>query len=347
MLHLNKNILSVCSEFFRACFEHEMRESTEGIVRIDDNEELMTELLRSMYSDNISIPSSEALVDMILLAQKYHFDFVIPSFCKHIMANPAVLKDNVLKYMNINLEPKCFERVRFHLKRVMQESSSSILTGDELLTLDIEPLINTLDLIVNNDNFSLSFEAIYKWIEVDEEKRAPYTYALLKTIREAINRVNSTQHGVTFDPTYCSTHLMLSHNNKRVLKDAKPETNRSALGTKCNKFSIRLIKNCGGLMVGMAPRTINKEGRNWNSCGWYLHCGTGCLFSQDNLRKREYMPKENYAEGTIIEVELSSEGDLSYTVDGEPMGVAYQGLKDMDLYPAFDMWRDNCEFEFL
>ncbi len=49
----------------------------------------------------------------------------------------------------------------------------------------------------------------------------------------------------------------------------------------------------------------------------------------------------------MIGVKLSNNGELSYSIDGKDKGVAFRGLPNDDMYPAFDLCDPNCEFEFL
>ncbi len=54
--------------------------------------------------------------------------------------------------------------------------------------------------------------------------------------------------------------------------------------------------------------------------------------------------------GTVIGVKLNN-GELSYSVNGVDMGVAFRGLPceddDDDIYPAFELFGQDCEFELL
>ena len=69
-LFLHKVILCSNSDFFRACFDHDMIESKRGVVTMDDDdhEQLMTELLKSLYTQEMHLSDNE-IICMILLAK--------------------------------------------------------------------------------------------------------------------------------------------------------------------------------------------------------------------------------------------------------------------------------------
>ncbi len=103
-------------------------------------------------------------------------------------------------------------------------------------------------------------------------------------------------------------------------------------------------------MVGVAQKTsssFKKEGTNYGTCGWYLYCANGALHSQSGDSNKQYIGKACNQNGTVIGVKLSNSGELSFLVNGEDKGVAFRGLPNNDLYPAFDICDSNCEFEFL
>jgi hypothetical protein len=85
-----------------------------------------------------------------------------------------------------------------------------------------------------------------------------------------------------FDPSYCSSNIILSQGNSRLKKTVATGWNAGAMGTKCDEYTIKLISNCDDLMVGMAPKSNFKtNGNNYTNCGWYLYCCDGSLYSQD------------------------------------------------------------------
>ena len=101
-------------------------------------------------------------------------------------------------------------------------------------------------------------------------------------------------------------------------------------------------------MVGMAPMaSFKKDGDNYTSCGWYMSCRYGNLYSQRGAFNKHYVGRTCNTDGTVIGVQLK-DGELSFSVIGVDMGVAFRALPNADqMYPAFDMYEHNCEFEFL
>lgn len=65
---------------------------------------------------------------------------------------------------------------------------------------------------------------------------------------------------VTFNSDYCNMSTsQLSNQNKRIIKTGQTAWNCTALSTECEEFTIRLLQSCQELMVGFAPKTINKS----------------------------------------------------------------------------------------
>ncbi len=148
-----------------------------------------------------------------------------------------------------------------------------------------------------------------------------------------------------FDPSYCSSNIILSQGNSRLKKTVATDWNAGAMGTKCDEYTIKLISNCNNLMVGMAPKSNFKtNGNNYTNCGWYLYCASGTLYSQDGHSNNGYIGSACKQPGTVIRVKLQG-GNLSFIVNGTDYGTAYSGLSG-DLYPAFDVYDSGCEFEF-
>jgi len=208
--------------------------------------------------------------------------------------------------------------------------------------------MTVLNLIVHSGNYSSAFVAVHDWIQVDEASRAQYSFALMSAVRKSSKLIRNEEDrsttAVEFQPNYCGSKATLSNSNRRIRIDSSlKEYNCAALGTKCNHFSIRLLNNCTDLMVGVAPQGINKEGYNYSNCGWYLDCRSGGLYSQSGDENKAYAHK-CYDNGTVITATLK-DGCLSFSVNGVDKGIAFRGLPD-NLFPAFDIYDSQCEFEF-
>ncbi len=335
--------------------KREMKESSEGVVPMseEDDEELMTELFKACYHFEIDIPSDKTrIVPMLQLAQKYQFNSLIPTLVSHLEMNIDI-NTNVLQCLNLlNLDSDAqLKPVKERLKVVLQGASLDTLER-YFLTLNFDQWRRVLQLMANRENRLIAYDAVQSWISADPQNRSVHSFELSNIAKSAAKK-QAPIPPPSFDPQYCGTRATLSNDNKRIKKDqsGKFDWNCSAMGTApCKEFSVRLVNNCQSLMVGVAPKTsssFKKEGKNFRTCGWYLYCSTGGLYSQNDDNNKQYLGQACNQNGTVIGVKLSDSGDLSYSVNGEDKGVAFPGLPNDDLYPAFDLATHGCEFEFL
>ncbi len=224
----------------------------------------------------------------------------------------------------------------------MQNSTQDILSGESHLSLDVDQWKQAIQLMANSENRSIVCDAIRAWVSRDPENRSAYHSELMDMVSSAVEVKSNT----IFDPAYCGTKATLSNDYKRIVyRDYGWHC--SAMGTRCTKYSIRLIRNCTYLLVGMAPKPLfEREGNNFKTCGWYMYCAEGTLYSQDGEGNNTYIVDQACnANGTVIGVQLEN-GELSFSLNGVDMGVAFRGLP-VDVFPAFDMYDNGCEFEFI
>jgi len=297
----------------------------------------MTELVKSFYTGRIELPRENDVASMIVLAQKYQVHAVLPTLLEVLMEN--LDESNFMQCLMIDWDNELFKEVKEHVPKQFIVYAEEMLKGDLYLNLSIEQWISLLNLIVHDGNFLKVFNAVLDWIQVDETNRAQYTLWLMSTIRKSSDR----KVVASFQPVFCGSKAVLSNSNRRLKRGASEGWDCGALGTQCDHFSIRLLDKCDNLMVGMASENIRKEGSNYTTCGWYLYCATGGLYSQSGDGNRTYAQKCS-ANGTVIDISLK-DGCLSFSVNGVDKGVAFRDLPD-DLFPAFNIHDAQCEFEF-
>lgn len=309
VLHVHKVILEAASD--SELWKPEMREPRITISQ-EDNERLMTGMIKSAYGFTLDVTSVDDILSMIRLADKYRFDALVQS-----------------------------------LQSYLRESSRTILESeDSYCHLSYDDFMLLLSSVVTFQSGALPYSAIQSWIAKDEVNRKGHCYELLDAVKKRALHVVSNHH---FDPAYCGTVAVLSHDNKRLKKNS--EVNNwtcAAMGaTRCNRYSIKLLNNCSALMVGMAEKSplFKKEGSTYSVRGWYLYTANGALYSQSGDNGSTVLASPCVENGTVITVELSN-GDLRYWINGEDKGVAYRGLYG-DLCPAFDIKNAFCEFEFI
>lgn len=83
------------------------------------------------------------------------------------------------------------------------------------------------------------------------------------------------------------------------------------------------------------------------TCGYYLYCLYGSKYSGNGDVNRSYA-KQCYTNGTIIKG-IYKDGKISFEINGENKGVAYDltNKHEEELFPAFDIYTQNCGFEFI
>ncbi len=95
----------------------------------------------------------------------------------------------------------------------------------------------------------------------------------------------------------------------------------------------------GGIFIGVAPSDIDQNfGDNVFKCGWYFDCYTSALCSgpPHNYWYKGYGEKNYVGTGECVGVEMdTTNGELSFVVNGENFGVAYEGIPlDKPLVPC-------------
>lgn len=159
----------------------------------------------------------------------------------------------------------------------------------------------------------------------------------------------------------------VDQNKKYEIKDPGPKTVVSKLvnGDWCTAigdtpiptagithWGIRLLgENNDSLFVGVAPSDIDQnDNRNINNCGWYFDCYDSTLWSgfPHFMYHVEYGPKnlvrQHAHKGDVIDVSIDMpKGDLSFTVNGTDLGVAYKGIPlDKPLVPCVLLrWKND------
>ena len=169
---------------------------------------------------------------------------------------------------------------------------------------------------------------------------SPRRLRLVQTQRQPVKKINGTRCSGTsciFWPPYhhhlldhrwtaLLTNVSLDNKSKKLVKVAGGGAwNATALCSKSSKFAIRLLSvTNGGIMIGLAPKTFQKDSQILNSCGWYYNIYDGTCYSQSGDSRRSFTSiSPNRAVGTIIGIDWNqSTGAVSIFCNGQNMGVA-------------------------
>jgi hypothetical protein len=149
-----------------------------------------------------------------------------------------------------------------------------------------------------------------------------------------------------FDPKISSSSCTYSK-DKRTATYTKSSWAGTILATKSNKWATKLGANCGYLMVGMAPKTIQKDTSNYSSNGYYLYTSTGGMYGTGGLSNKSFTSSD-YNQGTVYGfVYDKKKGTLTIYKNGTKLGVAVDNIKKLELYPAFDFYYQNATAELV
>jgi len=100
-------------------------------------------------------------------------------------------------------------------------------------------------------------------------------------------------------------------------------------------------------MVGFAPKTINKNGSNYNQCGYYFYLSNGYKYAQGGICQ-QFSNGSHYQQNSIIGMKYNrKKGEISVYKDKQNLGVAFSSLKKLDLFPSLDFNTNNASIEFV
>ncbi len=183
VLFAHRAVLCDASDFFKACFDHDAIESREGVVTLDedDDEQLVNQLIKSLYFREIEIEDNTQIVPSILLAEKYQLRTLVPTLVS-MLIDHLDLKRNILQCMQLPLENVAYKELRDKVQSMSVQHARTIFEGESYLMLSLDHLTTVLNVMVNRNNQMDAFEAVYRWIKYDEDNRKQYSLQLSQII---------------------------------------------------------------------------------------------------------------------------------------------------------------------
>ncbi|KAL9655567.1 hypothetical protein ABK040_002234 [Willaertia magna] len=173
------------------------------------------------------------------------------------------------------------------------------------------------------------------------------------------NGIELKEYGINllkFDENYCLVNAQLSCDNTRVKKiNGGNNWNCGVMGsTNCYHYKIKIIQTTSNtnFMMGFAYKSKFKpNSSNYSSCGWYLYCNNGTLYSEKGDSGKSYTNQNmKSVNGMIIEAIYDPDKKtISFKVNNVDCGIAFIGVENLsnDLSPAFDLNDQGFEFEFI
>jgi len=150
-----------------------------------------------------------------------------------------------------------------------------------------------------------------------------------------------------------SSGLTASENNHRFTNvNSSWRFLVAALGTPCNKFSVKLIKQCKNLIFGFdKEENFNFDGgvirfiERFPDVGYYLMLGSNRLYVDVKKGREEYKFADeiDYEGGTIVTCEWRpQDGSIRYYLNGVDKGAAFTLVPDGAWLPAFLFVEEDC-----
>ena len=157
-----------------------------------------------------------------------------------------------------------------------------------------------------------------------------------------------------------SRYVLEGPSNTIIKKTCSNGWNCTAIGNDplpqntITEWDVKIISTTqnGHIMVGVAPQDIDvNAGNNFSKCGWYFFCYNSTLYSGPPKKHSgdSYGQGKNLKAGDIVGVKMdTTKGELSFSVNGVSLGVAYDGIPlDKPLVPAIDLYNTNDSVEII
>ena len=126
---------------------------------------------------------------------------------------------------------------------------------------------------------------------------------------------------------------------------------------KVTSWNIKILKskrnNGCSIYIGVAPSNINQNDDNCEKCGWYFdcYCSTLCSGPPHIHKNKKYGPRKGEGqyvyEGDSVGIVMdTTNGELSFVVNGVNLGVAYDGIPlDKPLVPCVVLFNKDDSVE--
>ncbi|XP_022019639.1 BTB/POZ domain-containing protein POB1 [Helianthus annuus] len=193
-LHISSPILAARSPFFYKLFSNGMRESEQfhATLRINASEEAgLMELLKFMYSNNLTVTSAPAVLDVLIAANKFDVASCM-RHCSRLLRNLPMTPESVLVYLDLPstiINADAFQPLTLAAKQFYVVHYKDMTKfEDEILSLPlagVEVIIASDDLQVHSEDVVYNF--VLKWARAQypniEDRREIIWTRLAKFIR--------------------------------------------------------------------------------------------------------------------------------------------------------------------
>jgi len=263
----------------------------------------MKSLFKFFYTGAVDYSDESALVSFMILSNKYKVknikEFKIPG---KTLLNGVIayvekdLTNRVSEFDTLvaSIDFKKFEKedlTKIYAKKKWLQKSSTFL--NIIISKDHSDDDSGSDSKSGSDSDSKSDSSSDSKSGSDSESKS-----------EEEEEEDSDSDGIPrFTPKLSSTTLKFSKGNKVATYSGSSNWQGTALASKSLKWGVKLLNNCSDLMIGLAPKSINKSGNNYNSCGYYFYTSNGYKYAQSNLCQS--FTSGGYANGTVYGFEYN------------------------------------------
>ncbi len=181
-LFLHRFIVCDENDFFSACMTSGMRECEEGTIVMDhdDDEELMTILLRSCYDTHVQAVEHNRLLPLMKLAHKYQFYLVMNKLASLIRNNLDLLFQ-CLDFVNEDMvEMKQFNCT---MATLFNASWESIMDHELHLLMEFEHLKKAMHLMIDEYKRFVFVDPLVDWLHFDISERGQHAVDLMTMIK--------------------------------------------------------------------------------------------------------------------------------------------------------------------
>lgn len=176
----HRNILSANSEFFKALFANEMKESSERVVHMDEFEpKILEQLLTYMYGGGINIGQENAL-DITISADFLMLNELKEKACEYLISH--LNSENCL-FLLYTAEKYTFRKLRDYAQKYILENYVAVFASSAFVTLKIEQMLSIVssdDLVAREEKI---FESLLKWTKHNMDTRRKHFATLFSHVR--------------------------------------------------------------------------------------------------------------------------------------------------------------------
>ena len=163
----HKFVLAISSPVFHAMFYGQMADTADSVELPDCEYESLLELLRYLYSDEVTITGSNAM-GVMYLAKKYMVPSLADKCAEYLRdnleaSNVFCILPHAEKFDDKDLEERCWE--------VIEKYTQEVVTSDEFVTLErslVESVVQRERLNVNEVEL---FKAVDRWATNEGERQ--------------------------------------------------------------------------------------------------------------------------------------------------------------------------------